>query len=265
MKSKSTFFALSGTALVLVAGLLLPQALFAYQDRIQSNQVLRYETEPFQFQSTSQLSESLLLASTSHSNINLDPAQAQRSEAEIQQFALDAFSLLDECCDGHFASKQFSDFAASPILAVSTSPVAVTDSAVIEGTEQAKTQSAVLAPGTSAIFWDCYLADHDGNFFSLILDDRSGKILSFFYSANIANKALAQGKVEKETISDFYNISSKNLSRFFQKYYQPETLALVEEKPNYIALKLGFSKDDNITLALQFSWDSISFNNYEFF
>ena len=107
MNWKRTILCALGTALLVTGGFLLPKAVFAYQDYRFDQADATTLTQPFQVQTTSQLSQSLLLAGNLNDNVTLETSQAQRSKKEVKTLATDALTLLNTGWDSYTDDEKF--------------------------------------------------------------------------------------------------------------------------------------------------------------
>ena len=274
MNWKRTILCALGTALLVAGGFLLPKAVFAYQDHRFDQASEQYLTQPFQVKSTSQLSQSLLLAQNLNNNVTLETKQAQRSKKEIKSLAVEALTLLNQCDENVLNLDKLTQFTAKPLLTVSTGERGamsiqaaagmVTDAATAEAT----LDTTALASGFSAILWDCSFSTLDGSI-RCILDDRSGKLLTLDYYCTGRFNEYAKKHAEQTQQTDFDSLLRSNLVRFFRTYYEPdgikvlncEELGLDKETGEGIyELRLRFSGSDTVLLPLTLTWDHIAFN-----
>lgn len=273
MNWKRTILCALGTALLVAGGFLLPKAVFAYQDYRFDGESESYFAQPFQVQTTNQLSQSLLLAGNLHSAVTLNTSQAQRSKKEVKTLALDALELLNTCYQGILNLDKLTQFSATPLLTVSTGDqdIFAADGAnnVLSIAGSSSDQSASTLPsGFSAILWECSFATQDGNVLC-VLDDRSGKLLSLDYSCadTLADYAEKYEKQAKQM--DFDSLLRSDLQLFFTKYYEPDGIKLLTweelglkkgKDAGIYGMRLRFSGNDIVLLPLTLTWERIAFN-----
>lgn len=274
MNWKRTILCALGTALLVTGGFLLPKAVFAYQDHRFDQASEQYLTQPFQVKSTSQLSQSLLLAQNLNNNVTLETKQAQRSKKEIKSLAVEALTLLNQCDENMLNLDKLTQFTATPLLTASTgergamSIQAAAGMVADAATAEAALDPSALASGFSAILWDCSFSTQDGSI-RCILDDRSGKLLALDYSCNDTLKKYAKKYAKEAEQMDFDSLLRSDLVLFFTKYYEPdgikvlncEELGLDKEKGEGIyGMRLRFSGSDTVLLPLTLTRDRITFN-----
>ena len=266
MNWKRTILCALGTALLVTGGFLLPKAVFAYQDHQFDQTSEYYLSQPFQVQTTSQLSQSLL---------TLETSQAQRSKKEVKTLATDALELLNTCYQDILNLDKLTNFTAMPLLTVSTGgsdstmAIQATGGTITDAdTTETTLDSSGLDSGFSAILWDCTFSTQDGSI-RCILDDRSGKLLALDYYCDDTLKKYAQKYTEQAEQMDFDSLLRSDLVLFFTKYYEPsgikvlncEELGLEKEKGEGIyGMRLRFSGNDTVLLPLTLTRDRITFN-----
>lgn len=275
MNWKRTILCALGTALLVTGGFLLPKAVFAYQDYRFDQADATTLTQPFQVQTTSQLSQSLLLAGNLNDNVTLETSQAQRSKKEVKTLAMDALELLNTCYQDILNLDKLTNFTAMPLLTVSTGSsdstmaIQATGGTVMDAdTVKTMLDNSGLGSGFSAILWDCTFSTQDGSI-RCILDDRSGKLLALDYYCTGTLKKYAETYVKQAEQMDFDSLLRSDLVLFFTKYYEPdgikvlnwEELGLDKEKGEDIyGMRLRFSGNDTVLLPLTLTWDHITFN-----
>lgn len=275
MNWKRTILCALGTALLVTGGFLLPKAVFAYQDYRFDQADATTLTQPFQVQTTSQLSQSLLLAGNLNDNVTLETSQAQRSKKEVKTLAMDALELLNTCYQDILNLDKLTNFTAMPLLTVSTGgsgstmAIQATGGTVADAdTVKTTLDTSGLGSGFSAILWDCTFSTQDGSI-RCILDDRSGKLLALDYYCNDTLKKYAKTYAKQAKQMDFDSLLRADLEFFFTKYYEPdgikvlncEELGLDKEKGEDIyGMRLRFSGNDTVLLPLTLTWDHITFN-----
>lgn len=269
MNWKRTILCALGTALLVAGGFLLPKAVFAYQDHRFDQASEQYLTQPFQVKSTSQLSQSLLLAQNLNNNVTLETKQAQRSKKEIKSLAVEALTLLNQCDENMLNLDKLTQFTATPLLTVSTGG---SDTTAIQSTGGTITDAptaettldiSALDSGFSAILWDCSFSTQDGGI-RCILDDRSGKLLALDYYCTGTLKKYAKKYAEQSVQLDFDSLLRSDLVLFFTKYYEPdgiEEMGIDKEKGEGLyGMRLRFSDSDTVLLPLTLTWGHIAFN-----
>ena len=274
MNWKRTILCALGTALLVTGGFLLPKAVFAYQDYRFDQADATTLTQPFQVQTTSQLSQSLLLAGNLNDNVTLETSQAQRSKKEVKTLATDALTLLNTCYQDILNLDKLTNFTATPLLTVSTGSdstmtIQATGGTITDAdTTETTLDPAGLGSGFSAIVWDCTFSTQDGGI-RCILDDRSGKLLALDYYCSDTLKKYAETYAKQAKQMDFDSLLRADLVLFFTKYYEPdgievrncEELGLDKEKGEDIyGMRLRFSGNDTVLLPLTLTWDHITFN-----
>ena len=275
MNWKRTILCALGTALLVTGGFLLPKAVFAYQDYRFDQADATTLTQPFQVQTTSQLSQSLLLAGNLNDNVTLETSQAQRSKKEVKTLAMDALELLNTCYQDILNLDKLTNFTAMPLLTVSTGgsgsamAIQATGGTVADAdTVKTTLDTSGLGSGFSAILWDCTFSTQDGSI-RCILDDRSGKLLALDYYCTGTLKKYAETYAKQAEQMDFDSLLRSDLVLFFTKYYEPdgikvlncEELGLDKEKGEGIyGMRLRFSGNDTVLLPLTLTWDHITFN-----
>ena len=274
MNWKRTILCTLATALLVTGGFLLPKAVFAYQDYRFDQAEATTLTQPFQVQTTSQLSQSLLLARSLNDNVTLETSQAQRSKKEVKTLATDALKLLNTCYQDILNLDKLTNFTAMLLLTVSTGSDSTLAIQAADGTEtDAATTETTLAPsglgaGFSAILWDCTFSTQDGDV-RCILDDRSGKLLALDYYCNDTLRNYAKKDIKSAKLADFDNLLRTDLVLFFTEYYEPdgikmlncEELGLDQEKGEGVyGIRLRFSDSGTVLLPLTLTRDRITFN-----
>lgn len=275
MNWKRTILCALGTALLVTGGFLLPKAVFVYQDYRFDQADATTLTQPFQVQTTSQLSQSLLLAGSLNDNVTLETSQAQRSKKEVKTLATDALTLLNTCYQDILNLDKLTNFTAMPLLTVSTGgsdstmAIQATGGTVTDAdTVKTTLDTSGLGSGFSAILWDCTFSTQDGGI-RCILDDRSGKLLALDYSCNDTLKKYAKKYAKEAEQMDFDSLLRSDLVLFFTKCYEPdgikvlncEELGLDKEKGEGIyGMRLRFSGSDTVLLPLTLTRDRITFN-----
>lgn len=241
------FFITLCTLCTLILFFLLPQAVLSYQDSAFDNQLLRYETNPFLFQPTSQIADSLTLISNGFSMFTTSASFATRQEDEIYQAAMDTLHTLAKCDIKLSDSGIYKKNQIRPLLAVSNSSETV---AQFKTEQEEITESNKKA---SAIFWSCLLEDPDGNQIHMLIDDATEQMVYFFFT-NLTPKT--------ETVSPSSAYVTR-LSDFCEQYYglvPGEILSNADGRQYDLNLLTPDGK--TIVIRIEITYNYIAFNNF---
>lgn len=193
------------TALAITAGFLLPCFVSSAQDITLQKTTRTYETKELQFHPVAQISDSLRLVAGKYTSVNFSRIKNARvtysaslsSEVRLNadgayKAALEALRFLKEQGAVGIESKGY------PI-------------------HRENTQLAISADqSTSAILWECELRDDNaGQLVDMLIDDRSGKMLSLDVVSNV-NPISAKGENSpQKKANDFF----VHLATIFSRYY----------------------------------------------
>lgn len=157
MKRNILCFTAGITALFTIAGFFLPHIVSSVFDCRQETETSYYKTGEVQLllADDASLANRLTLVSSGYNSISLTDG-TNLSEDEAYAAVLSALALLsDERISIQFP-EAVTAYSLSPFLALPRG-----------------------GAGISAVFWHCSLADEAGNSMTMVLDDDSGKLLSF--------------------------------------------------------------------------------------
>lgn len=213
-------------ALLLAAGLLvagsfsLPWAVPAWQDRAQGGQATQYQATPL---ADTGLLDHLKLAAQGYTKVPLDQTNARLTASQALEAAREALGQMDGLGltflgqEALFDPAAWEPLTASPFVAVSTTAVTYAvdadDPEALWG--QAGDRAAPQETATVAVFWACTFP-RSGEELTLILDDETGKMLSFSYSVSPTD--LVQG--ESLSVSPTFSMEdAQRMMAFCQQYY----------------------------------------------
>ena len=195
------------TALAIAAGFLLPGFVSSAQDKKLQRTTRTYETKGLQFHPVAQVSDSLRLVAGKSTMIDL--SRNKRPNAR----RVPTTALSGECrlsADGAYK-------AALEALRFLKKQEAV---GIEPGGYPIHRESAELAisedQSTSAVLWECELRDDNaGQLVDMLIDDRSGKMLSIEVVSNTNPLAPNGGKSPQKLANDFF----VRLATIFSDYY----------------------------------------------
>ena len=225
MKQFRTLCLVLTTCLLVAVGFSLPWAVSAWQDKDLGSQIQQYEAAPIQLAG---LMDHLKLAAQDYSRVSLKQASQRLSVYQAQQAAQSAleamadFPLTFFSIDQLFAPDQWALTSTVPFLAVGN----VTVTTVPDYKVQVAPQVSVTLTGdrdlaetseaSAAIFWTCIFTRGPEQL-ELILDDETGKMLSFSYENPVPGDTIVTGNI---AISPSFSMEDAfHMMEFCQRYY----------------------------------------------
>ena len=255
-------------AAALAAGFFLPDLAGRAADQKLSVQAETFAIGKVPSAADARLVDMLKLADTYENELYLDHG-AVSDESDIRISAADIINRLSEY--GVLDKIECEDFSLSPLIAVKgkmlsddaygyddVDNIASTGN-IEENTADTSDQSDHGAGAQMGIIWKCYASDpQTGIDLELLIDDRSGKMLSFVFTRYGGNPGAEEGyqneeEINKEIQEDLQE-KSAGLQAFCEEYYgfrHTDTEYHTESPSCFARILFEDESGENITLDLK--------------
>lgn len=278
MKNKIWLLGVLFSALCIAGGLLLPKAVFSYQNNAILSEVHKYSTDQAMLTYTSTLFETMELVSGDYYNLEYSQELASLTSDEAYNIGIEFLDSIDSnmfsplgiqlhdsistfSCDCQLAVKAPKDkYMASQYDAVSdvASDVAddsgVTysegDTTVNENSDDSTETKISNSENLTAIIWELILNYDNASYLRLIVDDNNKKVISFSFTSkkgigNVSNK-------------EVYFLAMDSLVPFFEEYYNVKLSEIYSDSYRYI-FQLEDADGNIAKIPATISTDNISF------
>ncbi|MCI5499034.1 MAG: hypothetical protein MR419_05870 [Clostridiales bacterium] len=225
MKQLRTLCLVLAACLLVAVGFSLPWAVSAWQDKDLGSQIQQYEAAPIQLAG---LMDHLKLAAQDYSRVSLNQASQRLSVSQAQQAAQSALEAMDEfpltffSTDHLFAPDQWTLTSTVPFLAVGNVTVTTAPDYKVQVAPQVSVTPTgdrdltEVSGASAAIFWTCIFTRGPEQL-ELILDDETGKMLSFSYENPASADTIVTGNT---AVSPSFSMEDAfHMMEFCQRYY----------------------------------------------
>lgn len=251
--------------LAITAGFILPDLTAALQDYRLNPSVESYPSQAVQFSAVSDMRDALLFVSNGYEQVELETAP-NHTEESIYQVAQDFLLFYQENLDGDYLLEA-TQHEAHPFLAISTKESTIKQNEIGKKIFHKEFMERNDEQAKSTVLWECKLQDAMGREMILTIDDRSGKVLSFWFRG--AKEERMTNQMLRLLLSRWASISSPYYGMLFsdsglsysqktgQKYKNVETVV-------QFGFITTFSDSSGISLELPFVMgkNMIGFNVY---
>lgn len=218
MRQKTNILFIIGSLVALIVGFAIPGVISTIQDSNLKSQVIRYESDTMQFRTSDQITDNLQLMANGYSLIELNTGKVHNAN-DAYKSTLEVLKFFKENGMDSLSLDKYVHHEEKPYFAVS------------------KDKSV------TAVIWQCRLYDDSGNELFLMLDDNSGKMLSFM----------------------FVPINDDNFSKG-NANYQRQAYDVANRFAGVCALYYGFEvkeviADSSVYLDEHWIWGTITFSN----
>lgn len=179
------------TFLCIIVGFLLPHQIALYQDHQLDNQVTSYKMEQVEFQNTFTFESVLTIMSDNYNEVEKNSKNTNYTEKQIINIVKDFFSQLEKKGLSFMKKKKIYEKGARPFLAVSS------------------TETVAIAS-----VWEYIAMDEEKTSYRILVDDLTGKILSFEISYAYVDSEM---KIESRKVIEE---KAKLFCDFLNSYYE---------------------------------------------
>lgn len=269
MKTKTgmTVIVLLLTWAFLTAGFFMPDFTGKAADQNLAVQTERFAIEKMLSSANARLTDMLILAKSFENEIYLNSG-SERDEAQIKTIASDIINRLTEC---KILDKiRYEDISIYPFIAVRGEMFSdaafgyddMDNSAidnVEENTPDVSDQKGSEDSVQMGILWNCSVTDAQiGGGLTMLIDDRSGKLLSFSFTRNQDDSAMEDDESEKEkyveVIQEDLQTLGGRMEIFCEKYYgfrHEKTEFYIDDAVYFVRMYYEGENGDEIMLDLK--------------